>query len=261
MGTEASMAQARSDRQTSDDAGHFGWSEIVAAALAVGLAVLLSPAPASSATIDDEDWNFLWVKPAEASTSDAKVSDEGRPIQVAGTYNLALQPLAEHMALPRDTFTFTETVATTPLDRRIEILPVGARNTPPVDGNLNAFQPGIALREDRWTMLDVDGVVRLSAYARGTLEHADTALVRSPMPFPRGLGTGVGMVTSTPVYIGATVKTDRSIYDIDPNRFDGARWSTSVFMGTDTSLGPLYLGTSKDANGSRSAYLYLGRWF
>jgi hypothetical protein len=255
------MAQTHTDK-SGEEGWHFGWAEIIAAALAVGLAVLISPAPASSATIEDEDWNFLWVKPAEAGTpSDARTSDEGRPIQVAGTYNVALQPFADRMALPRESMTFTEANATSSnFDRRIEMLPIGARHAPPVDGGLSSFQPAIALREDRWSM-DVDGVVRLSAYARGTLDREDMSLVRSPMPFPRGLGTGVGMMTSTPVYVGATVKTDRSIYDIDPNRFDGARWSTSVFMGTDTSLGPLYLGTSKDANGARSAYLYLGRWF
>ncbi|MBL8629436.1 MAG: hypothetical protein JNM81_07400 [Rhodospirillaceae bacterium] len=257
------MAQTHSG-QSGDENWHFGWSEIVAAALAVGLAVLASPSPAASAPlkaqVDDEDWNFLWVKPADNAPFVAATSDEGAAIQVSGTFNPALQSLADVPPLPRSSVMFdAPSTGQSSFNRRIEFMPVGARSAPPVDG-VATSQPGITLREDRWTVIDTEAL-RLSAYARGTLDREDASLARSPMPFPRGVGTGLGVITATPIYVGATVKTDRSIYDIDSNRFDGARWSTSVFMGTETSFGPLYLGTSKDADGARSAYLYLGRWF
>jgi hypothetical protein len=257
------MSQHATITDKSDD-DSFGWSELIAAALAVGLTLAL-PSPGASATLDDEDWNFLWVKPAADLYSLSL--DDGAPIDVAGTVNLALHPFTEPSATHAPRLSFADTIgAQNAFSHQVAVIPIGARTMPSatVASSLHpglTLQPSVALREDRWTMVDVDGIVRLTAYARGPLDADDTAQIRTPTSFPRGLGTGVGVVTSTAVYVGATVKTDRSIYDIDLERFDGARWSTSVFMGADTTLGPVYVGATQDARGTRSAYLYLGRWF
>jgi hypothetical protein len=239
----------------------FSWSDVIAGVLAIGLTVLASPAPARSAEADgpsqiaDDDWNFLWIAPAPASHAPyIEATDIPNPFRLPLSAGLMDAPAAA------DSFELPALQRTDTFNRRIERLPVGIRFAPPVSGADGAI-PSVTMREDYWTMMSIDGVMRISAHARGPLEAEDTAQVQSPATFPRGLGTGFSFVTQTPVYLGASMKTNRAIYDIDMERFRGARWSTSVFMGTDTSLGPLYLGTTQEPGGGRSTYLYLGRWF
>jgi hypothetical protein len=237
-----------------NDISEFGWSEIIAAALAVGVTTLAAPAPAAEPPKSEEhdDWNFLWVSPQPS----APLSFE--PIVVTDARLLPLSPLpAQRRVTPPAELTAP---ADQDFSRRIEDIPVGVRFVPPVTGAPGAA-PSIAVREDRWTITTLDGVARVSAYARGPLDVEDAAQLQTPAPFPRAVGTGLSFITDTPVYIGAAVKTDRSIYDIDVERFRGARWTTSVFVGADTSLGPVYLGTAQAPDGARGAYLYLGRWF
>lgn len=243
---------------TDDESSSFGVHELVAAALAVGLSVLAAPTPAASSEVHDDDWEFVWA---------AGLSAIALPLPSvlnAPALNFALdqqfheparqqKPFADFAVLDKPT-------QTSHLSQAIEMIPINLRYAPAPDAGQD-HQRRVAVREDRWTMLSLDGVMRLSAYARGPLDAEDRSNIRTPTPFPRELGTGFGLVTATPIYIGATLKTDRSIYDIDQDRFDGARWSTSVFMGTETAFGPLYVGTTQGANGTRSAYLYLGRWF
>lgn len=239
----------------------FGWPDIAAAAFAVALAAALAPSTADAAQLDpnppveSDDWNFLWIAPGTADHDEFAVTlSEAEP----------LIPLASRrfdMAAPTATPTLTEAIAEAPaLGSKIEHQPVAVRFTPPTSPTADG-RTSIAIREDRWTMIDVDGVARVSAYARGPLDAEDWVQAQSPTTFPRALGTGVSFVTETPVYVGATVKTDRSVYDIDMNRFRGAQWSTSIFVGTNTSFGPLSFGTTQDPRGDRAAYLYLGRWF
>ena len=248
---------------TDNKIADFGWAEILAGALAVTVAALAAPSPAASAEpvkhaapIENDDWNFLWLSPATSQSSAA--------VEVLETSRASLLPLTasvvKHQSNPVIADYDSRNEPSQTLNRRIEQMPVGIRFSPPVSGSETVI-PSIMMREDNWTMVDIDKVMRVSAYARGPLDVEDTAQAQSPTTFPRGLGTGLSVVTSTPIYVGATVKTDRSIYDIDANRFRGARWSTSVFIGADTAFGPVSLGTSQDPNGTRGTYLYLGRWF
>jgi hypothetical protein len=247
--------------QDTDSNSNFGCSELIAALLAVSLAAIAAPSPAASAEVrsatvasDDDDWNFLWITPAPAALTNnhALISDDTTAPLLHGLVDTTGIHTPDFIPIPSPN-------GSKALARSIEQIFVPTRLTPAIAGP--GAHTSIALREDRWTMLDVDGVMRVAAYARGPLEIEDMAQADTPTPFPRGLGTGLSLVTATPVYVGATVKTDRSIYDIDMNRFRGARWTTSVFMGTDTALGPLYLGTTKEADGTRGAYLYIGKWF
>ncbi|MSO98773.1 MAG: hypothetical protein EXR11_11225 [Rhodospirillaceae bacterium] len=244
----------------------FGWSEVIAALLAVAVTAIAAPSPAASAEdhakpalADHDDWNFLWIAPEPATSH---LNNDPRPVH--NTFASASLLLRVYPQTDEPHWQTESEIAPAPQadssNRTIEQVSTPVRFTPAATGpSINTV---IAVREDRWTILNMDGVMRVAAYARGPVDIEDLALAtRTPAPFPRGVGTGFSLVTDTPVYLGATVKTDRSIYDIDTDRFRGARWTTSVFMGTDTSFGPLYLGTTKNANGSRGAYLYLGRWF
>jgi hypothetical protein len=241
--------------------GDFGWADLVAAACVVAFSALLAPSAADAAqtepahAAESDDWNFLWIAPGptDDDTFAVTLSDTATLIPLTNS-GFDTEPTTT-------TFISNATDSSPPgIGSKIEMQPVAVRLTPPTGATVNG-RPSIAIREDRWTMIDVDGVARLSAYARGPLDAEDWAQAQSPTTFPRALGTGVSFVTQTPVYVGATLKTDRSVYDIDMNRFRGAQWSTSIFVGTNTSFGPLSLGTTQGASGERAAYLYLGRWF
>lgn len=210
------------------DPSGFGGPELAAAAIAIIVATLLAP-PAHSA----ED--MMGPQPV------------ARP-------HAADEPLLPEIAAP------TAASESPAAAYEITTQPVALRFAPPVDGQ-SGVQPAVVVRNDRWNLIDLDGVARISAFARGTLTAEDANLARIPTAVPRQTGTGLGFVTETPVYVGAAVRTDRSIYDFEMDRFRGARWTTSLFVGTDTALGPLYVGTNKEPDGSRATYLFLGRWF
>lgn len=205
-----------------------GWADAVAAALAVGIATVAAPSPARSA--EEPVGPQL---PAESAAIDAPA------------------PLIPDLALPEES---------ADPNYSFETQSVALRFSPSVVG-VERGRPSVTLRNDHWNLVDIDGVARLSAFSRGALVAEDAALVNRPASLPRQSGTGFGLVTETPVYLGAAVRTDRSIYDFEMSRFRGARWTSSLFIGTDTALGPLYLGTNREPDGSRATYLYLGRWF
>ncbi|MDX2143057.1 MAG: hypothetical protein SFV19_06860 [Rhodospirillaceae bacterium] len=246
----------------SGQSGGFGLPEIVAAALAAGLAAFAAPSPAASTEVDvvaqDHDWDLLWsgVVPPASLTS-----------PTVDALSLAISHQGSLLNLPHGSGAAenqaAHTAPTVPADHANDqshetmAVPVPVRTAPAVDGAANE----VALRADHWPIASVDGVVRLAAYARGPLAYEDMTLLRSAAATPRRVGTGVGFVTDAPIYVGAAIASDAPIYDFDFNRFRGTRWSTSVFLGAKTSLGPVYLGTTKEADGTRSAYLYLGKWF
>ncbi|MBM3514135.1 MAG: hypothetical protein FJX59_10515 [Alphaproteobacteria bacterium] len=213
-----------------DDApSGLGWSDFVAAAVAIGIATVAAP-PAHAAG------DVVGPQPAPEAPSPSP-------------------PLLPDLSLPSDAASRTSAV-----DYAIVTQPVALRFAPSVDGQTGA-QPSIVVRNDHWNLVDLDGVARLSAFSKGTLTAEDAVLARTPAAMPRQTGTGFGFVTDTPMYVGATLRTDRSIYDFEIDRFRGARWTTSLFVGTSTSFGPIYVGTYKEPDRSRATYLYLGRWF
>jgi NTE family protein len=65
--------------------------------------------------------------------------------------------------------------------------------------------------------------------------------------FGRGIYLG-GSLEAGKVYGGATVL-----------EFDRSVLGGSLFLGLDTSIGPLYLGAGRASGRNHSAYLYLGR--
>ena len=208
-----------------------GWTEAVAAVLAIAIATLAAPSPAQSA-------DGTVGPPPALDRAAASASPD---------------PIWPTLSIPD-----SANARSGYFD--IETQPVALRFAPSVDG-AQSGQPSVAVRDDRWNLVDLNGVARVSAFSRGALTAEDAALAAVPASLPRQSGTGVGVITKTPLYFGTAVRTDRSVYDFEMSRFRGARWTTSVFVGADTALGPVYLGTNKDRSGSRSTFLYLGRWF
>ena len=81
-------------------------------------------------------------------------------------------------------------------------------------------------------------------YAFGRLMYYNRAL-----PLPDLLGSGV--------YVGASAEVGRISNRVDELPTPGTVWSSSVFLGADTALGPAYLGVGI-GSGRWSLYLLLG---
>jgi NTE family protein len=61
------------------------------------------------------------------------------------------------------------------------------------------------------------------------------------------------------LYVGMTLEAGRVGAPVVPGNAPGLLKSTAVYLGADTPVGPFYLGFGLAADGSHSAYLFLGR--
>ena len=107
-----------------------------------------------------------------------------------------------------------------------------------------------------YEQFELGGFLSLSGYERGQLLGPYFALgeliyhyrfVRVPRPF----GTGI--------YAGASLEAGNVWKDAGDVGVDGLRYASSVFIGADTLLGPLYLGFGLAEGGVSSAHICLGR--
>ena len=61
------------------------------------------------------------------------------------------------------------------------------------------------------------------------------------------------------LYAGVSLEAGRMEKSLVPGNNAGWLKSSTLFVGMDTIVGPLYVGYGWAADGNRSAYLYLGR--
>ncbi|MCK4410031.1 MAG: BamA/TamA family outer membrane protein, partial [Candidatus Eisenbacteria sp.] len=106
-----------------------------------------------------------------------------------------------------------------------------------------------------YEQFELGGFLLLSGYERGQLLGPYFALgevvyyyrfLRLPRPF----GTGF--------YAGASLEVGNVWQDAGDVGADGLRYASSVFIGADTLLGPLYLGLGLTEHGDSSGYISLG---
>ena len=116
------------------------------------------------------------------------------------------------------------------------------------------FQAGYSFDDDvdfsRW--FELGGLGRLSGLVPDQLAGRNLGLVS--LAFYRRLND----IELFPVYAGFSLETGnvwRTKSDID---IDDLRYSTSLFVGADTPLGPFYLAYGYSDNGDNTVYFYLG---
>lgn len=76
--------------------------------------------------------------------------------------------------------------------------------------------------------------------------------------FPLG---GLGYLTQTPLYLGASFETGNVWNDRSDIILGDLKWSSSLFVGADTLIGPVYLGGGIGSKGEAAAFLYIGQLF
>ncbi len=79
--------------------------------------------------------------------------------------------------------------------------------------------------------------------------------------YRRKVGRGGEGVLDFPAYIGFALEVGNAWDRRGSMSLGSAHKDAAVFLGLDTFLGPLYLGTGYDEAGTSAYYLFLGRTF
>lgn len=103
------------------------------------------------------------------------------------------------------------------------------------------------------------GFLSLTAFAPGQLSGNHGGSVG--MIYYRKVSGGPGYLTQTPIYVGANFETGNVWNDASDISLSDLKWSTSLFVGADTLIGPIYLGGGIGSGGEAAAFLFIGQLF
>ena len=79
--------------------------------------------------------------------------------------------------------------------------------------------------------------------------------------FYRKIGRGGPGYFDVPVYLGMSLEAGNVWQNMSDAKLTNLHKDASVFLGLDTFLGPIYLGSGFDDHGDQAFYLFLGRTF
>lgn len=148
-------------------------------------------------------------------------------------------------------------------DGRVDKLAVGSyipktwgRNTL---GLLTQFGTSFNGTPNETNLFPLGGFLSLTAYAPGQItgNHGGTAALL----YYRRIAGGPRYLAQTPIYVGATMETGNVWNRREDMSLNDLRWSSSLFVGADTPIGPLYLGGAIGDGGQASAFLFIGQLF
>ena len=112
---------------------------------------------------------------------------------------------------------------------------------------------------DETNLFPLGGFLGLTAYAPGQLTGNHTGVL-TLIYYRRIFGDG-REIAGTPIYIGGTIETGNAWNGSSDISLNDLRWSSSLFIGADTLLGPVYLGGGIGDGGQASAFLNIGQLF
>ncbi len=112
---------------------------------------------------------------------------------------------------------------------------------------------------DETDLFSLGGFLRLTAFAPGQLtgNHGGTAAV---IYYRRIAGSG-HYLTNMPIYLGTSFEAGNVWNEHSDISLGDLRWSSSLFLGADTLIGPVYLGSAIGTGGQISGFLYVGQIF
>jgi len=110
--------------------------------------------------------------------------------------------------------------------------------------------------EDFYTL---GGFFNLSGLATQSLTGPNYAIART-IYFRKVGGGGEGLF-EFPAYLGMSLEVGNTYVHRADAGWGSARKDVSLFLGLDTFLGPLYIGSGYDQSGNSAYYLFLGRTF
>ena len=121
---------------------------------------------------------------------------------------------------------------------------------------------GTALNQpspDLRTQFQLGGFLNLSGAKADSLIGPHFGITR--LLLYRQIGRGGPGFLDVPVYVGLSLEAGNVWQKRGDASFGGTRKDASLFLGLDTPIGPVYLGTGFEERGSEAFYLFLGRTF
>lgn len=103
------------------------------------------------------------------------------------------------------------------------------------------------------------GFLSLSGYEQDELSGAYTAL--ASLAYYRSLNHYFIKSAELPIYIGFSAETGNAWLERSQIGFDSLIYASSIFVGIDTYLGPLYIAYGFNSDDRQTSYLFLGRTF
>ncbi len=129
--------------------------------------------------------------------------------------------------------------------------------------NTLAFSASAGSLLDRPTDLEMEfplgGFLNLSGLRQYSLYGPHYGIAR--VVFYREIDRGGPGYLGVPIYLGASLEAGNVWRNMSDIRWRNLHEDQSVFLGLQTFLGPVYLGTGFDDHGEQSFYLFLGRTF
>ena len=121
---------------------------------------------------------------------------------------------------------------------------------------------GTALNEptaDLRTLFSLGGFLNLSGLKANSLTDAHFGITR--VLLYRQIGRGGSGYLDVPAYLGVSLEMGNVWDRRSQASFGSARKDASIFLGLDTLIGPVYIATGFEEDGSKAFYLFLGRTF
>jgi NTE family protein len=121
---------------------------------------------------------------------------------------------------------------------------------------------GTALNQpspDLRTQYQLGGFLNLSGAKANSLVDPHFGITR--LLLYRQIGRGGPGFLDVPVYLGLSLEAGNVWEKRGDASFGGTRKDASLFLGLDTPVGPVYLGTGFERGGHEAFYLFLGRTF
>lgn len=112
---------------------------------------------------------------------------------------------------------------------------------------------------DETDLFPLGGFLSMTAYSPGQLtgNHGGSA----GLVYYRRVAGGLRYLTQTPIYLGATLETGNLWNRTADISLNDLRWSSSLFVGADTLIGPVYLGAGYGSDNQAAIFLFVGQLF
>jgi NTE family protein len=108
-------------------------------------------------------------------------------------------------------------------------------------------------------LFQLGGFLNLSGLKQDSLLGPNYGIAR--LLFYRQIGRGGPGFLDVPVYIGTSFEVGNVWQQRSDASWGSAHKDASLFLGLDTLIGPVYIGSGVGDGGTRNFYLFLGRTF
>ncbi len=126
-------------------------------------------------------------------------------------------------------------------------------------GIRTAFATSFNGNPNETNLFPLGGFMRLTSFSPGQLTGNHGGVLTAL--FYRRISGGPQYLTQMPIYVGGSIESGNVWNHSEDINFNDLKWSSSLFVGIDTILGPTYLGVGFGSGGSTAVFLNVGQLF